>query len=137
MRISNASFLAVNISTSICNILKFLYNGTLSTTYNGARVVLWANQELPTSVDWYGLGMTSNAIYYNTGTSSKHSFQVTGTEHAYINSNGITASNSNITTMNCSTLVINDSTGNALQVGTGPNAWLFNTYPYVALNGCF
>ena len=66
--------------------------------------------------------MASNTIYYNTGTSSKHSFQVTGTEYAYINSNGITASNSNITTMNCSTLVINDATGNAFQIGTGPNA---------------
>ena len=41
LSINNASFLAVNISTSVCNILKFLYNGTLSTTYYGARVVLW------------------------------------------------------------------------------------------------
>ena len=32
---------------------------------------------------------------------------------------------------------INDATGNALQVGTGPNAWLFNTSPFASLNGCF
>jgi len=64
----------------------------------------------------------------------KHSFQINGVENTYINSTGITTSSNNI---NCSTLTINDATGNAFQVGTGLNAWLCNTYPYASLNGCF
>ena len=43
----------------------------------------------------------------------------------------------NITTINCSSINIYDATGNALQIGTGTNAWLFNTYPFASLNGCF
>ena len=43
-------------------------NGTLRTTYNGAKVGLWANATCSTSVDWCGLGMSAATIYYNTGT---------------------------------------------------------------------
>ena len=81
------------MSTLICGgILKFP-NGTSRTTYNGAKVVLWANATLPSSVDWFGLGKYNSEIYFNTGVSCKHSFQVAGTEYAYIDSNNIISSN--------------------------------------------
>ena len=59
---NNASLSVVNVSTLICSgILKFP-NGTLSTTYNEAKVVLWANATLPSSVDWFGLGIYNSEI---------------------------------------------------------------------------
>ena len=134
---NNASFSITNISTLTCYNKLIFSNSVLGTNYTGSRIILWPGSGTPTSTDWYGLGMNSYTMLYNGPTSAKHSFQINGTEYAYINSTGITTTNSNITTMNCSTLVINDSTGNAFQIGTGPNAWLFNTYPYASLNGCF
>ena len=66
---NHASLYAANISTlTWTGILKFP-NGTLSTIYNGARDVLWANATLPTSVHWYGLSLNAGTMYYNTGTS--------------------------------------------------------------------
>ena len=73
-------------------------NGTLSTTNNGAKIVLWGTAIIPTSVEWFGLGMYNSEIYYNLGVSFKHSFQVAGTEYVPINSTGI--SNSHVSCTN-------------------------------------
>ena len=102
--------------------------------YTGGKIILWPGTTLSTSTDWYGFGMNGNTLVYNVPSGMKHSFQINGVENTYINSTGITTSSNNI---NCSTISINDSTGNAFIVGTGPNSWLFNTYPYASLNGCF
>ena len=52
------------------------------------------------------------------------SFQINGTEYAYINSAGINITG-NIAATTCN---IVDTTGNSLIIGTGSNKWLFNTY---------
>ena len=49
-----------------------------------------AGRGTPTSTDWYGLGVNNYTMLYNGPTSAKHSFQINGTEYAYINSTGIT-----------------------------------------------
>ena len=44
------------------------------------KFFLWAHATLLTSLDWYSLGMNAGTIYYNTMTSTKHSFQVADKE---------------------------------------------------------
>ena len=52
--------------------------------------------------------MNANTIYYNTGISSKHSFQVLGTEHASINSAGTISSNLSSTNIHVNGFYLND-----------------------------
>ena len=68
--------------------------------------------------------MYNSEIYYNAGPGARYSFEVNGTEYAYINSAGISVPNGNLS---CATCNIIDTPGNALVVGTGNNAWLFDT----------
>jgi len=71
-------------------IIYFYANSNLATTFTGARIVLWPGSGTPSSTDWYGFGMNGNTLVYNVPSGMIHSFQVNGTQIAYINSAGIT-----------------------------------------------
>ena len=80
-----------------------------------------------------------NTSIVNSQTNLLNITNISSTNASFNNANILTlkSGTGNITTLNCSAINIVDSTGNAMVLGTGPNAWLFNTYPFVALNGCF
>ena len=40
--------------------------------------------------NWYGFGITGGTLIYNVPVNSKHSFQIDGVQEAYINSSGLT-----------------------------------------------
>ena len=102
-------------------------NNSLSTAYNGAKIILWPGGMLSTSTDWYGLGMNSYTMLYNQPVLN---FQTNDIEYACINSTGINVSG-NVTTITCE---IVDTTGNLLVIGTGSNKWLLiNTYTSASL----
>ena len=78
-----------NVFMNANSLLYFYTDSDLSTTYSGARVVLWPGGGLRTSTDWYGFGMNGNTLVYNAPSSCIHSFQVNGTQLCYVNSTGL------------------------------------------------
>ena len=75
------------------NKINFLVLNSLGTTFTGAQVVLWPGGTLYSLTDWCGSGIKAGKILYNAPINAKHSFQINGTEYAYINSNGIVTGN--------------------------------------------
>ena len=71
-------------------IIYFYSSSNLATTLSGACIGLWTgSQNVPSSTDWYGVGMNAGQIL-NVPSGQFHSFQVDGTQIAKITSTGIT-----------------------------------------------
>ena len=96
----NLNMTGGNVFMNANSLLYFYTDSDLSTTYSGARVVLWPGGGLSTSTDWYGFGINGNTLVYNVPTSSIHSFQVNGTQSCYVNAAGLVMNGNKISFSN-------------------------------------
>ena len=74
----------------------YFNTSTLSTQYSGACNILWSGTGTASSMDWYGIGMNGGQFVYNVPTRQMHSFQVNGTQAAYVNSGSLVAQSGTI-----------------------------------------
>ena len=53
------------VNSTFSGSLTVTNNLSATNFYTGARVILWPGTRLPTSTDWYGLGMNGGTLVYN------------------------------------------------------------------------
>jgi hypothetical protein len=115
--------------------------GVFCTNLSCTNLYSFINTSIITQCGNYNSSLVSfiNTSIVNSQTNLLNITNLSVNNASFNNANILTlkSGTGNITTVNCSAINIVDSTGNAMVLGTGPNAWLFNTYPFAALNGCF